>query len=134
MAEINERASTSVDCPLSPTSTHSDELTHLAGEAFEKISAYVQGQVDASVDDYKLLEEMNGVTSQRYKDMHNVAGTISNRLTELSEKYETLRPYLEQIDQIDEASKRLEETVCVLEKYLATLESKLRTAKMSPTH
>jgi hypothetical protein len=47
MAEINERASTSVDCPVSPSSTVSEEILSLSGDAFVKISAYVQGQVDS---------------------------------------------------------------------------------------
>ena len=51
MAEINERASTSVDCPLSPSSTVSEEIRYLSGDAFDKISAYVQGQVDSEFID-----------------------------------------------------------------------------------
>lgn len=47
MAEINERASTSVDCPISPSSTVSEEIRYLSGDAFDKISAFVQGQVDS---------------------------------------------------------------------------------------
>ncbi|KAI6175603.1 hypothetical protein M3Y97_00707600 [Aphelenchoides bicaudatus] len=133
MAEINERASTSVDCPLSPSSTVSEEIRYLSGDSFDKIAAYVQGQVDTSVDDYKILEEMNKTTAQRYKDMHQVAETISTRLKNLGDKYQSLRPQLDQIDQIDEVSKRLENTVGVLEKYFNALEGKFKQVQSSPT-
>jgi hypothetical protein len=49
MAEINERASTSVDCPLSPSSSVSDEIRYLSADSFDKISTYVQGQVDSKL-------------------------------------------------------------------------------------
>lgn len=45
----------------------------------------------ASIDDYKILEEMNKLTTQRYKDMHQVADTISTRLKQLSEKCEPFK-------------------------------------------
>lgn len=50
MAEINERASTS-DCPMTPISptggvTIGDVMRAQSGDAFGKLGAYVQGQVE----------------------------------------------------------------------------------------
>lgn len=45
MAEINERATTSVDCPLSPTLTVSDQMQRLSETASEKIYAFVNGEI-----------------------------------------------------------------------------------------
>lgn len=47
MAEINERASTSVDCPMSPVSTVSDEVHKLAENAADKVYSFVQGQIQS---------------------------------------------------------------------------------------
>jgi hypothetical protein len=105
---------------------------------------------------------MNKTTAQRYQDMHQVAETISTRLKTLSDKCkyfccllitfislldQDLRPQLEQIEQIDEVSKRLEATVGALEKYFNSLgkslvltlstflflEAKFKQIRTSPT-
>uniref|UniRef100_A0A914YK46 Biogenesis of lysosome-related organelles complex 1 subunit 2 n=1 Tax=Panagrolaimus superbus TaxID=310955 RepID=A0A914YK46_9BILA len=125
MGEINERASVSVDCPMSPLSA-SDEVRQLSNDVFNKVSGFVNGQVQGTTSDYKLIEEMNMSTAQRYTDMKQVASTISGRLYELGEKYESLRPYLQQVDEIEAASKRLESVVDTLENYVTSLEDKLR--------
>lgn len=50
------------------------------------IHVFLIPKFSASVDDYKILEEMNKTTSQRYQDMHTVAETISTRLKNLGNK------------------------------------------------
>uniref|UniRef100_A0A915DYQ0 Biogenesis of lysosome-related organelles complex 1 subunit 7 n=1 Tax=Ditylenchus dipsaci TaxID=166011 RepID=A0A915DYQ0_9BILA len=114
MAEINERASTSIDCPVSPTSTVPEEIHKLSENVADKVFSFVQGQVQGSIDDYKLLEDMNNVTAQRYSDMKSVAETISSRLSQLHQKYENIQPYLQQIDEIDVTSRRMEDAVATL--------------------
>ncbi|KAI1726526.1 biogenesis of lysosome-related organelles complex-1 subunit 2 domain-containing protein [Ditylenchus destructor] len=131
MAEINERASTSVDCPMSPVSTVSDEVHKLAENAADKVYSFVQGQIQSTIDDYKVLENMNNVTAQRYSDMKQVAETISSRLSLLHQKYEDIQPYLQQIDEIDTASRRMEEAVTALETYLNTIETKLKKTQQN---
>ncbi|KAE9546223.1 hypothetical protein FO519_010565, partial [Halicephalobus sp. NKZ332] len=116
MSEINERASANVDCPMSPLSA-TDEVRKLSDNVYDKVSTFVMGQVSSTVADYKLIEDMNNATAQRYSDMKQVASTISGRLTELEEKYENLRPYLQQVDEIEAASKRLEAVVNNFEPY-----------------
>ena len=64
--EINERASTTIDCPLSPTTTIDDELKRLAEKSSDRLNTYIQGQIQGTVNEYKLLEEMNTSTAQRY--------------------------------------------------------------------
>lgn len=146
MAEINERASVSIDCPLSPTGpAASGEVHSAAQEAFERTKEFVQGQLECSLEDYRALQDMNQVTTQRYQDMHQVAQNISGRLAQLNVKCEcgrgwhtslcladeALRPYLAQVDEIDKCSKELEATVEVLEKYLNSLETRLKMAQLS---
>uniref|UniRef100_A0A914HLI2 Biogenesis of lysosome-related organelles complex 1 subunit 2 n=1 Tax=Globodera rostochiensis TaxID=31243 RepID=A0A914HLI2_GLORO len=129
--EINERSSGSSECPLSPTNSAttavvSDEVKQRAQLASDRLYAYMQGQIQGTIDDYKLLEGMNTATSQRYADMEQVTCTISDRLAQLQRKYEELRPFLEQIDEIDEASRRMEAAVSTLETYVSALEAKLK--------
>ncbi|CAD5219612.1 unnamed protein product [Bursaphelenchus okinawaensis] len=131
MAEINERASVSIDCPLSPGFETGDEIRHTATESFTKMREYVNGQVQATVADYKLLEELNKTTEQRYLDMHQVAKNITGRLGDLTQKYDSLRPYLRQVDEVEAISKELETTVGVLEKYLNALETKFKMLQLS---
>ncbi|CAD5226811.1 unnamed protein product [Bursaphelenchus xylophilus] len=131
MAEINERASVSIDCPLSPGFETVDDVRGAATESFNKMKEFVNGQVGNTAADYKLLEDMNNITAQRYQDMHQVAKNITGRLGELTQKYESLRPYLRQIDEVETISKDLENTVTVLEKYLNALEVKFKMIQLS---
>ncbi|KAH7725584.1 Protein BLOS-2 [Aphelenchoides avenae] len=145
MAEINERASTS-EYSASPTSSASDDIRRMSDTVFEKVSSFVQGHIQGTVDDYKLLEDMNNVTAQRYADMKQVAETVSTRLSQLNDKCmivlgpdrdrhlsdETLRPYLQQIDEIDEASKRMDAAVTTLDNYITAVESRLKKIQQQP--
>ncbi|MFH4974165.1 hypothetical protein AB6A40_000874 [Gnathostoma spinigerum] len=128
---INERASTSTDIPLTPSITMlSSEMRYLANDMYQKVSVYLQGQIESTIDEYKLLEEMNNVTGQRYDDMKKVASNVASKLTLLNGKYESLRPYLQQIDEIDENTRRLEEAATMLDQYVTALENKLRSVQV----
>lgn len=76
--EINERASTSIDCPVSPTTetggttAAGDEINRRACEASDRLNAYLQGQLQGTIDDYKLLENMNNTTTQRYSGRNGI--------------------------------------------------------------
>lgn len=43
------------------------ELFHLARETFSKTALYLQGQLEGTADEYKLIEDMNRATAQRWE-------------------------------------------------------------------
>ncbi|KAF6212686.1 hypothetical protein GE061_013212 [Apolygus lucorum] len=79
-----------------------------------------------SAEDYKLLEAMNNATVTKYTDMQQIATNIGKSLHELNSKYESLRPMLEQIDQIEDSVSKLEQAAYKLDNYSKRLEAKFK--------
>ncbi|XP_044790889.2 biogenesis of lysosome-related organelles complex 1 subunit 2 isoform X4 [Bubalus kerabau] len=73
--------------------------------------------VRATSEDYKLLENMNKLTSLKYLEMKDIAINISRNLKDLNQKYAGLQPYLDQINIIEEQVAALEQAAYKLDAY-----------------
>ncbi|KAL1491272.1 hypothetical protein ABEB36_011892 [Hypothenemus hampei] len=105
---------------------HDPNLSRLANTLFSKTSEYLYGELTSTLDDYKLLENMNRATIAKYSDMKHIANNISKNVTELNSKYELLLPLLEQIDQIEDSVMKLEQAAYKLDAYTKRLEAKFK--------
>lgn len=65
---------------------HDPNLSRLATLMFNKTADYLYGELTATLDDYKLIENMNRATITKYSDMKHIAGNISKGMVDLNEK------------------------------------------------
>ncbi|KAH8034000.1 hypothetical protein HPB51_018511 [Rhipicephalus microplus] len=80
----------------------------------------------ATLDDYRLTEEMNKLTITKYSDMKQIAGNVSKALEDLNGKYRCLKPYLDQIDQVEDSVTKLEQAAYKLDAYSKRLEANFK--------
>jgi biogenesis of lysosome-related organelles complex 1 subunit 2 len=105
---------------------HDPNLSRLATTMFNKTSDYLYGELTSTLDDYRLLENMNRATITKYSDMKHIAANVSKSMGELNEKYNSLQPYLQQIDQIEDSVVKLEQAAYKLDVYSKRLEAKFK--------
>jgi len=115
-----------------------DQLSQDADTLFQNLTKYMKGELGAAIDEFKLLEQMNVVTKDKYAEMTASAAQLTSGMQSLQKKYELLQPYLTQIDEIDGSLRDLEETVHLLDEYTARLEQRFvqlqqRAAKVVST-
>uniref|UniRef100_A0A9J7YPK8 Biogenesis of lysosomal organelles complex-1, subunit 2 n=1 Tax=Cyprinus carpio carpio TaxID=630221 RepID=A0A9J7YPK8_CYPCA len=98
------------------------DINALCRDMFDKMSVFLQGELTATCEDYKLLENMNKLTSLKYMEMKDISINISRNLQDLNQKYASLQPYLDQINQIEEQVTALEQAAYKLDTYSKKLE------------
>jgi len=106
---------------------HDPNLSKLATTMFQKTADYLLGEITVTQEDYKLLEAMNQATATKYSDMRQIAGNIGRTMADLNEKYKSLQPYLDQIDQIEDSVTKLEQAAFKLDAYSKRLEAKFKS-------
>jgi ubiquinone biosynthesis protein UbiJ len=90
----------------------------------EKMAAYVEGEAEVSMEDYRLLQAMNLAAAERYGEMAESATGLVAFAARLQSKCETMLPQLAQIDVLEAQVGELESAVEQLDSYSKRLESK----------
>ncbi|KAJ8318017.1 hypothetical protein KUTeg_003108, partial [Tegillarca granosa] len=62
------------------------DVIQLCRETFLKTAEYLRGELEGTVEDYKLLETMNRITIDKYSEMKRTTLDISSALIALNEK------------------------------------------------
>ncbi|XP_020348312.1 biogenesis of lysosome-related organelles complex 1 subunit 2 [Oncorhynchus kisutch] len=124
--------------PKKPTTSSSDggvetaeeavepDINELCTDMFDKMAVFLQGELTGTCEDYRLLENMNKLTSLKYMEMKDISINISRNLQDLNLKYASLQPYLDQINQIEEQVSSLEQAAYKLDTYSKKLEAKFK--------
>ncbi|XP_053178739.1 biogenesis of lysosome-related organelles complex 1 subunit 2 [Scomber japonicus] len=102
------------------------DINELCTDMFEKMALFLQGELTGTCEDYRLLENMNKLTSLKYMEMKDISINISRNLQDLNNKYASLQPYLDQINQIEEQVSTLEQAAYKLDAYSKKLEARFK--------
>lgn len=82
--------STSTSSSFEPLDPHDPSLSRLATKMFQKTHSYVSHELNTSLEDYKLLENMQKLTISKYSDMNQIAENLVTSSTELKQKFDEL--------------------------------------------
>lgn len=113
--------------PSPPTKDEEEVISRLADDLLKKTGSYVRSELEVSLADYKLLEDMNGATAKKYSDLKLLSHRVSQSMEDLDSNFSRLSPYLEKIDGLEAKVARLEEVAYSLDAYSKRLETKFRT-------
>nr|XP_020862919.1 biogenesis of lysosome-related organelles complex 1 subunit 2-like [Phascolarctos cinereus] len=102
------------------------DIMGLWQDVFSKMTMYLTGELTATSEDYKLLENMNKWTSLKYLEMKDIAVNISRNSKDLNQKSAALQPYLHQITLIEEQVAALEQVAYKLDAHSKKLEAKYK--------
>ncbi|CAG8449498.1 6129_t:CDS:10 [Ambispora gerdemannii] len=108
-------------------SSKAKDVNKLTEEMFAKVANYLKAEMLATTEDFKLLEDMNHVTRDRYKEMSSMAQNLMVEMSKLQRIYIDFEPYVQQIDEICEQVDYLEKVTIELDDYSKELASILYT-------
>lgn len=129
---VQQASSLSPSSPISspsqdPTSRHSKKiLEQLSKDMIKSTGDYIKEEIDICISDYKLLEQMNKLVSEKYKNLNKYTSSISTEMEKLNESYSTLTPLLSQIDEVEKCVGELEQSAIKLDAYSKRLETKFK--------
>ena len=102
------------------------DITELCRDMFSKMATYLTGELMATSEDYKPLENANKWTRLKYLEMKDIAINISRSLKDLNQKHDERQPYVDQTDVIEEQVAALEQKAYTLDAYSKKLEAKYK--------
>ncbi|XP_075159960.1 biogenesis of lysosome-related organelles complex 1 subunit 2 [Haematobia irritans] len=114
--------------------SHDPNLSKLATKMFRKTEEYITNELEAPIEDYQLLENMNKATVGKYSDMRKIAQNLALSTAELSVKFQALTPLMQQIDEISDTVDKLEAAAYKLDAYSIALENRLKSVLQRKTH
>ena len=87
---------------------------------------YSRLQIEATLDEYKLLEELNRVAAARYSQVADTVDSLAGFAEAAAEQRRSLEPLLSEIDSIDAVVTSLEGAAELLDTHVSRIEAKAR--------
>ncbi len=102
------------------------KLEHYAKDMLANTANYIKSEMETCVADYKTLEHMNRVVTERYVNYADLAKSVSSEMADLNRCYSNLFPLLVNINEIEKAVGELETATVQLDVYSRRLETKFK--------
>ncbi|KAF9435945.1 biogenesis of lysosome- organelles complex 1 subunit 2 [Entomortierella beljakovae] len=103
-----------------------EHVARTSQEMFRKIAEYVKAEMLVTGEDYKLLENMNNLTKDRYSELAVVAQELIQEVGKLRTTYSDFEPYLARIDEISQQAETISSIAAELDEYTKSLEARLK--------
>lgn len=123
---------TTIPTIMSPNLNHQQHeldkkiLEELSREMIKSTGEYIKGELDVCAADYKMLEQMNKLVTDKYRALSGQSGKIITEMDKLNEAYAHLVPLLSQIESVEKSVDELEVTSNKLDAYSKRLEAKFK--------
>lgn len=69
---------------------HDPNLSRMATKMFQKTNEYVSHELNSTLDDYTLLEQLNRATISKYSDMNQIAENLTVSSADMKRKFDEL--------------------------------------------
>lgn len=102
-------------------------MQQLSDDLFQKTSDYVKAELEVTLDEYKLLEQMNGATATKYSEMRTRSEQLKQSLLDLETNYARIIPFLEKVDGLEKKVVQLEELAYAVDNYSKRLEGRCKS-------
>ena len=102
------------------------QLERAADSALADVRDYSKLQIEATLDEYKLLEELNRVAAARYSQVADTVDSLSGFAEAAAEQRKSLEPLLSEIDSIEAVVTSLEGAAELLNTHVSRIEAKAR--------
>ncbi|KAF9285122.1 biogenesis of lysosome- organelles complex 1 subunit 2 [Mortierella alpina] len=103
-----------------------EHVTRTSQEMFRKVAEYVKSEMLATGEDYKLLENMNTLTKERYSELAGMAQQLMQEVGKLRTTYSDFEPYLARIEEISQQAETISNIAAELDEYTKSLEARLK--------
>eukprot|EP00824_Muranothrix_gubernata_P014618 TRINITY_DN3029_c0_g1_i3.p1 TRINITY_DN3029_c0_g1~~TRINITY_DN3029_c0_g1_i3.p1 ORF type:complete len:158 (+),score=18.81 TRINITY_DN3029_c0_g1_i3:22-474(+) len=142
---MEDEPTPTVPLPVEEEGSNEQAYIHATRTMFQALNKYLRGELNCALvcvrkmflalrtlcavtlEDYLLLERMNRVATQKYNEMADYAEGLGTFIAIMQAKYDSLRPYLDQIDEIDARVTQLEQVVNLLNDYTKRLEQRFKS-------
>ncbi|EPS70193.1 hypothetical protein M569_04570 [Genlisea aurea] len=104
-----------------------DELAESLEHIFACVSDMIKGELQGSNTALELLEKMNLRVADKYKGYGDVACGLRVFMDQLKSKSSSFDQYIKQLDQIEQQVTELEAIISMLDKYITSLETKMKS-------
>ncbi|KAF9585206.1 biogenesis of lysosome- organelles complex 1 subunit 2 [Lunasporangiospora selenospora] len=103
-----------------------EHVARTSQDMFRKVTDYVKSEMLMTGEEYKLLENMNNLTRERYADLAGMAQELMHEVGKLRTTYSDFEPYLARIDEICQQADFISNVASELDEYTKSLEVRLK--------
>ncbi|XP_055330552.1 biogenesis of lysosome-related organelles complex 1 subunit 2-like isoform X2 [Paramacrobiotus metropolitanus] len=101
-------------------------INRLYEELLTKTSEYLKSEFEGTAEDYRLIQQLNLVSKEKYEELLVVAKRFRESLGTMNDRFTCILPFLERIDAVESQVNELERSVFRLDTYAKQLETRFK--------
>ncbi|GAU95453.1 hypothetical protein RvY_07068-2 [Ramazzottius varieornatus] len=106
-----------------------EEIQRLYKNLLGRTSEYLKSEFEVTAEDYRLIQEMNNVSTEKYAQLLVTTKNAKTSLKTTNDRFSCIKPFLDRIDLVETQVNELERTIFRLDTYAKQLEARFKAVE-----